>query len=477
MNRELTYTVEDLSENPRKQNGVSRSFALDRLRKVDHLAVYVAALMIACAGLAGRVVLLFLSGNLEVGPFSGVGDQLRYLTLADSIFQGKGFTYAGQPTALRPPLYPLLLAGFHVLFGAHYLVAVRILQFLAGIALAVVCALLASRFFGKAAGTMAGAIALAFPTLVFVSTELQTENLASLLTVFFLFFLLGDAQSTRKGAASLGLIAGVAALLRFNGAILSVIGVLVYLYRRSFQRALVLAAASGLVVAPWLLHNFQAFHGKVLFSSHGGINLLEGVLTPDGRAQKGEDERVRSLVGWLHTDIEQNSSHRLLFASEDQLDRQARVAAGKVWKGLDWTSRVKLLSVKFITFWFSTDQLLETSSFSARQRTLRAIGVTSYWFLLALALIGWRNLFSSSAISAQVLCLYTAVITFAHMPFVMNTRLRIPFIDPFLPVIAAGGIWHLYRIYKEHATAGASADASRPLDLLGESMPSADEPA
>jgi hypothetical protein len=81
------------------------------------------AALIALTGLAVRVVLLFVAGNRQAGPLSGVGDQVRYLTLADSIFQGRGFTYAGQPTALRPPLYPLLLAGSHVAFGSHYLSA------------------------------------------------------------------------------------------------------------------------------------------------------------------------------------------------------------------------------------------------------------------------------------------------------------------------------------------------------------------
>ena len=76
--------------------------------------------------------MLVLSGNRAVGSFSGVGDQIRYLTLADSVFQGRGLTYPGQPTALRPPVYPYLLAGFHFAFGSHYLLAMRLLQFLVG---------------------------------------------------------------------------------------------------------------------------------------------------------------------------------------------------------------------------------------------------------------------------------------------------------------------------------------------------------
>src|SRR5260370_5240108 len=98
--------------------------------------VVVTAAIVAFWGLAVRIALVFLSGNRQISPFSGVGDQIRYLTLADSILQGRGFSYAGQPTALRSPLYPLFLAGSHLVFGSHYLIAIRVFQLLIGIAVA-----------------------------------------------------------------------------------------------------------------------------------------------------------------------------------------------------------------------------------------------------------------------------------------------------------------------------------------------------
>jgi 4-amino-4-deoxy-L-arabinose transferase-like glycosyltransferase len=148
-------------------------------------------LIIALLGLSGRTALLFLAGNRQIGPLSGVGDQVRYLTLADSVFQGRGLTYCGQPTAIRGPLYPLLLAGSHIAFGSHYLVMMRVFQFLIGIAVAFACFRLATKLFGIEAGAMSGAIALALPTLMFISSELQTEQFAAFLTILFLFFFPG----------------------------------------------------------------------------------------------------------------------------------------------------------------------------------------------------------------------------------------------------------------------------------------------
>lgn len=429
---------------------------VDALRQSGDLLLYVAAGAAAFFGLAARLALLISSGNREVGSFSGVGDQIRYLTLAESVFEGRGLTYAGQPTALRPPLYPLLLAGFHVVFGSHYLVAMRIFQFLAGIAVAFVCSLLGSKLFGRVAGTMVGALALALPTLVFINTELQTEALSAFLIILFWLFLIGEAGE-QKRAAGIGITSGLAALLRFNCAILPVIGAIACLWlRRSVKNAVVVSLVAGLLITPWIVRNARVFHGRILFSSHGGINLLEGVLTPDGRAQGGESEKTRSVLGWLHTDIEQNSAHRLLFPSEDQLDQQARAAGISVWRDLSWRSRLRLLTGKVVTFWLSTDQLLETSSFSRKQRILRVLGVIAYWAVLVLSLVGWRSLLSTSKVSAMMIGFYAAFVTLAHLPFVMNTRLRIPFIDPLLAVLAGGGIWHLLQSYRRLMNAKVS---------------------
>jgi hypothetical protein len=120
----------------------------------------------------------------------------------------------------------------------------------------------------------------------------------------------------------------------------------------------------------------------------------------------------------------------------------------EAWKNLSWHARLKLLGMKIVTFWLSKDQLLDSSSFSPAQRKLRATGVMIYWSVLALALVGWARLFSSSRIAAFVIAFYVVVVTSAHLPFVMNTRLRIPFIDPLLAVLAGGGFYFLICKYQ-----------------------------
>ena len=407
------------------------------LRK--HLLI--AAVFLGSVGLATRLFLLFVSGNLPVGPFSGTGDQERYRILAESVYRGNGLTYAGQPTALRAPGYPILLAAAHQAFGYHYFLAMRIVQLLAGLLLAYVCVKLGRQLFNGAVGLLSGALALALPTLVFIGIELQTEALAALLTALFLFSALKVLEDPSDRPLSLGLYSGLSALFRFNAALLPLLAAVGLLWRdRGLKRAVFLSVVTGALILPWFVRNEIVFHGHVLYSTHGGINLLEGVLVPQGRAQPEDSGRVQAAVGWAHTDIETNDASRLQFPSEDRLDQQARAAALSAWRALGWKARTRLLGSKVVWFWLGTDQLFATSSFSRPQRSLRAAGVIAYWIVLVLAVLGWGRLLARKRIFALVLLFYCVIVTAAHLPFVMNTRLRIPFIDPLLAVLAAGGI-------------------------------------
>jgi hypothetical protein len=70
------------------------------------------------------------------------------------------------------------------------------------------------------------------------------------------------------------------------------------------------------------------------------------------------------------------------------------------------------------------------------QRKIRAVGVLAYWAVLGAAILGWLRLRKSTPGIARLLLPYCALATALHFPFTMNTRLRVPFIDPLLCVFA-----------------------------------------
>jgi hypothetical protein len=76
----------------------------------------------------------------------------------------------------------------------------------------------------------------------------------------------------------------------------------------------------------------------------------------------------------------------------------------------------------------------------------RACGVLIYWGFLLLTLRGWWFLRQKNKSIADLILFGLIVVTIAHLPFAMNTRIRIPLFDPLLAILAAGSLTHyLYR--------------------------------
>jgi len=66
-------------------------------------------------------------------------DAPAYILLGNAISHGKGMAYVGQATALRAPLYPLILGLLDLIFGSYSLLIMRIVQVFVPILTAWVC--------------------------------------------------------------------------------------------------------------------------------------------------------------------------------------------------------------------------------------------------------------------------------------------------------------------------------------------------
>lgn len=142
------------------------------------------------------------------------GDAPTYVLLAQNLLDGRGFTYAGQPTGLRTPGYPLLLAGLMWVIGTKVILAVRCVQFVVGLATAYICARSSALIFSANAARPAFAIALVFPTLVFISGEVLTEAIGAFLAALFFYIVVCAIEKPRKisfvllGAVRFGMLEG-----------------------------------------------------------------------------------------------------------------------------------------------------------------------------------------------------------------------------------------------------------------------------
>ncbi len=420
--------------------------------------------ILLAAGVVVRLGMVIAAGNNPSTPWNGGGDKEEYLRLARNILAGDGFSYAHVPTAFRPPLFPHLLAGLIYLFPQHWTIALYVLQFFAGLATAWLCGRLANRWAGEMAGRFAFLAALFMPTLVYFTTEVLTESIALLLGILFVLYL--DKAMRTPGTATLvilGAISGVAALERFNAVLLAPIAcaaVFAWLPRATglantntlrvnrsnlftpqlqrWRRVLLVALSCLIVTAPWLIRTVVVFHGKALYSTHSGYAAAEGVLMPLGRAQPGESRILHGALGWTNLDIESNSPARPEFRDEPARSKEGWNYAFHSWRVIGW-GLLPIAGRKLGAFWLSLDQVMETQSFSWRNRFIRRLGVAVYYVILALAVAGWLRLRILRPEVAYALLFYAVVVTALHLPLTMNTRLRSPLFDPLLASLAGCG--------------------------------------
>ena len=402
--------------------------------RVNHLLLALIVL-----GFGARLILVVHSGNRVRAPWSAGGDSLAYVSLAGNLVTGEGFSYAGMPTAFRPPIYPLVLAGAQVLVGTRYILFIRIVQLFSAIIAAWLCAGASGRLWGGNAGLMAFACFAASPTLIYLNSEILTESFAVLLTCCFLYLLISVSEGSNWVGAKLGFVTGLSMLLRFNAVVLPLIaGWRLLQTLRGPRRCKQLAMFFLLLVlllAPWLIRNLIVFNGDALYSTHTGWGLVLGVYDPQGRGHAQEYARVREHLGWVQEDIETNDASRSRFGPEDVLNNHALEVGRRAWDEARWS--IPLLIVRKLGyFWLSLDQLSSVSQFSLPQQVIRRLGVLLNWVLLLIGLLGLFKLHKSDPALALTFLLYAIACTAVYVPFAMNTRLRAPSIEPLLCVLA-----------------------------------------
>jgi 4-amino-4-deoxy-L-arabinose transferase-like glycosyltransferase len=207
----------------------------------------------------------------------GLGDAMYYHGLAQALGDGRGFVDPafGSPTALHPPLFPLVLALPSALgldsYNAH-----RVMVCLIGTGTIVGIGLLARHVAGDRAGLLAAGVAALSPVLVSADSAVMSETLLGLLVVTCALcaYRLRE-RPTAARAALLGALIGLAALTRGEALLL----VLLLLPWRRPRLAAVVVLACAVVLAPWTIRNLSVFAKPVLLSTNEG-GLIAGANCP-----------------------------------------------------------------------------------------------------------------------------------------------------------------------------------------------------
>lgn len=300
-------------------------------------------------GVAVRVAILAKTGALG----AQIVDEQHYSQIAQNIVAGNGFAWGpGEPTSIRPPLYPGLLAAVWTL-SPNNLQAIRVLQMLLTLATAVLVYILGSRIYDPAVGAWAAAATWLYPSLIFANFLILTETLFTFLLIAFVLLAVLLVQTPRASAAfACGITLGLAALTRSILWPLPLIlcPLLTVLIRGSLPRRILLPAlvfaGYAVVVAPWAARNTRLQRVFTVVDTMGGINLRMGNYehTPDDRMWDAV-----SLGGdksWVHG----LSSDLPGFVTEGQKEKWAQRKALAYMRANPGVT-LRRAAIKFADFW------------------------------------------------------------------------------------------------------------------------------
>ena len=319
--------------------GVNASRPMTFARLVAYVEGHNWKLIFAVALLAVAFAVRLLANDVSLDPtdYTISGDEKSYVRLGRDLAEGRGYVNtAGHASAIRPPLYPMLIAALHILVGEGDVALARLLQSLIGAATCVGIFLLALRLGGASPAVVAGLWSAIYAPLLRLDSILYSETL-------FLLLIVGAALSVlewrRRGgslaAGVAGLAMGLAALTRPAGLVLPLMLILAALPgvgthfngRRRFAGLAVSLIVFGVTLAPWTTRNYLVFGDFIPGSTMMG-NVVLG-------ANNGAILNVPHLRGlWIsagglatYKDFERSIRAEL---PEPEADR-ARIA-----KGLDW---------------------------------------------------------------------------------------------------------------------------------------------
>lgn len=265
--------------------------------------------ILACVG-AG-LALRALWGLLV--PVVPISDSEAYRVFAANVIEHGTYGWRpDDPGAFWPPATSYIYAAPMSLLGTSgdgMATAVVLTNLGASVATIWLGMLLASRWFGRRAAIVTGALLACWPTMVLLTSTLASETL--FVPVLLGAVLLADPTRgpTWPGWLGAGVTLGLAALLRPTSLLLApMLGALGALRRgrpvAHATRALVAVVIMLALIAPWTARNHRVFGEHVLISTNGAPTFWmgnnpdsDGVYTrlPDWTEGMSEPERARRL--------------------------------------------------------------------------------------------------------------------------------------------------------------------------------------
>lgn len=204
------------------------------------------------------------------------GDAVFYYDSIRSIADDLCYSYAGRPTAGKPPGYPVFAGLILRLFGND--TAIIFLQYLFGVMASLPIFLIARHYLNEKKALLVTLAYLFYPTTWHWESQFMSESLYLWLNNLFVFFIHRYLLIEKRKDLVLSSLWATACFLTRPAAIFPLgIVFLALIWKKDIQKAVEICAVCsiifGLVLSPWVIRNYMIFGHFIPASTSTGITL------------------------------------------------------------------------------------------------------------------------------------------------------------------------------------------------------------
>lgn len=380
-------------------------------------------------------LVLRLAASLSVPEGIHWKDGLEYDSFAASLQKEHAYLNQwGNPSAYRPPGYPVL-----ILLCGRNSTAVRIVQSILGALTSLLVYLAGRKITGEKAALLAAALTAIYPLYIYTAvTYYPAVLLTFLLSAVFLLITEGGRENSLKKIFAAGVLAGLMTLTK-GSFLLPILLAAVWLaaerrggesnrgkvsLRLRLRDAVVFILPVLIIIGLWGLRNYRVLGSFRPLSTNSGYNFWLGSY-PGVEADTGN----RKLPGQRDEEFSIRRSHH----EETELDRAF------LRKGLEHVredpGRFAVLAIsKAVNFWrFYPSPMTRELKFWEK-----AVSAFSYGGVLIFGLFFLLAKLRASREARLILLIFIGY-TIIHALFISKVRLRLP-LDILLIICAGGGL-------------------------------------
>jgi hypothetical protein len=210
----------------------------------------------------------------------GHGQMVRQIVVLHGVPGHPAGTTFVFPTAFEPPFLIFVWMGLFLLFGVTKLALAMMtaLNVLMGVGIVYYSIRVARTLFGsEVIALLVGVVMALHPVFVFSVTTYHALNVYILLLLMVFDLTLSTRRQTYALSVLVGVLAGIAALVRTEYLVL--VGAIILgslITHRQWKMTAVAAVAAFVVIAPWTARNYAVFHRLIPVANYMGLNLLLG---------------------------------------------------------------------------------------------------------------------------------------------------------------------------------------------------------